>query len=687
MTLPTPQALLMERSTRSSQRARVSFVSSEADIPYFQSLSAPPERWLASDIVAYRRLFERGQDVAGTWDYADLAARRNTVLEALQLQKTWCAELRPLLDYRGIDMGDGLKYAVYGFLLEALASEGIAEKFFASGACSSLVMTSIQGVPARYALTERSDVPRAIFAHFAREAGVSVQWLHQALPRPSATWRDIARRLTPLPLRKARSDFLEWRKRRAPRQGEAREMSPAETALWLRSRDPARPTAVLASANHNFLMLLPLLEPLEHGGWSALPVHTGAGLNYAAARGNSQYADFRPAAGSHPFAYVEFDRMAAAKRGSHEPFLERCWQAFAAWWAHYRGKHQALFGNPLLEFQFRYVLRTELARLCACVDAAQELLESVRPEALVVGNSGAADWPLAAVAARLNIPTLLAPHNRTWSDPQLHDFPVDAIGVRNEATADLLRDAVGGKDLVVIGDPSAQTLPPCRIGGPASDVKRSSGRTTLLVLTGGYFPGCFQYFDPGRLCSALQTLLREAAVRPDWKIVLRPHPRCDAFELLQAIVPGSPAGQAGRVVLETDRSAEELMPTADLAVMLEYSSTPILAAWEAGVPVLRWIADGLFLGPDDLFQDEWFPTARNVEEFLAAVERFQRDEAWRQAWVAKGRALAATLSAAPEAAQVDFPGVLRKLGAKRRPASPNACGRRIVEKIQQATRA
>lgn len=642
-----PSHSLRESRGGIAPRSRCAYVSSLDELRSLQRLDLPPERWLTSDILAYNDLSSSGHDVIGTWEYLDGVTRKMIVLEATRLKECWCDDFRSQLSYRGLDMGKAAKFSVYYFLFEALASAHVARAFFNSERVGSLALEKAGNTAVKYGLAEVSSVPHAIMAGVAQRSGIPVHFNTTSARGSRPDWHRLFRTLVPRSLRRARSALLEQLKNRRQRKAGAHQLSHQGLKKWLHRKTPSHRTALVASIYQGFLMLLPVAEVLESADerWSTLRVHTGFGLNYAGMKDDSRYADFLPENPQPPFEYVELRSWNRGGR-SHEAFVNGIWNSFSSRQKHYRGAYPEIFANVGLNFQFRHLLMTEVAQLCNLADAAFELIEQVHPDVLLVGNGGDGDRILAAVARQLDIPTVLMPHNRTWAFPELYDYPVDYIAVRNAVTAELLRPLVPDSQVLVAGDLKPCTARRTQIAAAPT----SRGQTSLLVLTGGAFPGVFQYFRTGSLDAALRELLSAVASQTDWNLVFRPHPRGDVTSLIETLIAQSPDAATGRASLNTVSLAEELIPSADIVVMLEYSSSPILAAWEAGVPIVRWTADGLFYGPNDMFQDEWFPQVQNCGQLRDVVERFKCDEKYRHTWIQKGYALAGAFTTGPNLA-------------------------------------
>src|SRR5260370_750694 len=120
------------------------------------------DHFLTSSMAVYSRLLSQGNEVSGTWDYITGEIRRQILLDSTKLKDDWYLELRDCLTYRGINMGEAIKFPVFHFLWEALASASVAESLFQLKAPSEISLSQISGIPARYGLAARSDVPEAI---------------------------------------------------------------------------------------------------------------------------------------------------------------------------------------------------------------------------------------------------------------------------------------------------------------------------------------------------------------------------------------------------------------------------------------------------------------------------------------------------------------------------------------------
>src|SRR6185369_13656987 len=122
-------------------------------------------RFLSSNVLVYQQLREQQLEVTGTWQYIDDQTRKEIITAAVQLKDVWYEPLRDSFTYRGINLGDAIKFPFYHFLWEALTSAKIAEQLVDRERPALIQLHPFAGTPARYSLAQRSDVPEAIIAY------------------------------------------------------------------------------------------------------------------------------------------------------------------------------------------------------------------------------------------------------------------------------------------------------------------------------------------------------------------------------------------------------------------------------------------------------------------------------------------------------------------------------------------
>ncbi len=634
------------RKTRSDTSAKLIFVRDAEDLARVATHYGRANHFLTSDLSVYRQLATHSQAISGTWEYLDDELRPDLLLAATNLKDVWYEGLRSCLMYRGINMGDAIKFPVYHFLLEALTAARISERLFTAKRPLLLRLTALPGMPVKYGLAQRSDVAEAVLAQTASQLGVSIEWVGRRATQMKGDVRAFLRRSVPAPVRRIRRDAVGWLA--AQRESETHEFVGLAEAIASLSGKQSRYTAVGASAYQSLLMFIGVAAHLESkGDWSTLLVHTGHDLGYKSMLKDARALDFIDPNQSRAFKYLEIFKASKQQTKEHQRFIRQLWHGFMEWQRNYHGPHRELFCNPYLEFQYKYLLIDLMEELCRVVDAARDIFEQTQPDVLLVGNVSEKDLTVASVARQMQVRSVLVPHNLGWASPEDYEYPVDYIAVQNEGTARFLKDIVGSRQLLVVGNlkPKKSDLPaeikPHR-QPPGSD------QTKILVLTGGFTPGVFQNCNPGAFYSSLEALVTHLDKRTDWKIIFRAHPRLESFKWIKDLVQHSQAFISGQLTLETIAVAEEIIPKVDLVLMLDYRSSPAIAAWKSGVPIIRWASSTLLYSVNDMFREDWFPRVTNCSELEAMVNRFMTDGQWRQRWIRRGKDLANEYFSAPE---------------------------------------
>jgi hypothetical protein len=634
------------RHSKDNPIQRIVFVRDLDHVPAAAKGLNQANHFLTSEIAAYRELISQGQEVSGTWSYLDDASRPGLLLEATNLKDVWYEGLRSCLSYRGLNMGDAIKFPVYHFLLEALTAARISERLFTAKRPLLLRLTALSGMPVKYGLAQRSDVAEAVLAQTASQLGVSIEWVGRRATQMKGNVRAFLRRSVPAPVRRIRRDAVGWLA--AQRESETHEFVGLAEAIASLSGKQSRYTAVGASAYQSLLMFIDVAAHLESkGDWSTLLVHTGHDLGYKSMLKDARALDFIDPHQPRSFKYLEIFKASKQQTKEHQRFIRQLWHGFIEWQRNYHGPHRELFCNPYLEFQYKYLLIDLMEELCRVVDAARDIFEQTQPDVLLVGNVSEKDVTVASVARQMQVRSVLVPHNLGWASPEDYEYPVDYIAVQNEGTASFLKDLVGSRQLLVVGN-----LKPKKSDLPA-EIKPhrqppGSGQTKILVLTGGFTPGVFQNCNPGAFYSSLEALVTHLDKRTDWKIIFRAHPRLESFKWIKDLVQHTQAFISGQLTLETIAVAEEIIPKVDLVLMLDYRSSPAIAAWKSGVPIIRWASSTLLYSVNDMFREDWFPRVTNCSELERMIDRFVGDEEWRNQWINKGHELANEYFSAPE---------------------------------------
>jgi hypothetical protein len=634
------------QKVRGDTVGKVVFVRNTAGLARATRGSTRSSHFLTSDIAVFRELAKRGQEVSGTWDYLDDESRPRLLLEATNLKDAWYEGLRSCFSYRGLNMGDAIKFPVYHFLLEALTAAKISESLFTAKRPSVLRISALSGIPVKYGLAQRSDVAEAVLAQAASQLGVSIEWVGRGGTQMKAGVRAFLRRSVPAPIRRIRREAVGWLA--AHRESEAHEfVGLAEAIASLRGKQ-TRYTAVGASAYQSLLMFIGVAAHLESkGDWSTLLVHTGHDLGYDSMLRDARALDFIDPNQSRSFKYLEIFKASKQQTKRHQRFIRQLWQGFLEWQRNYQGPHREVFCNPYLKFQYKYLLIDLMEELCRVVDAARDIFEQTQPDVLLIGNVSEKDLTVASVARQMQVRSVLVPHNLGWASPEDYEYPVDYIAVQNEGIARFLKGIVGSRQLLVVGN-----LKPKKSGLP-EEIKphtqpSGTAHTRILVLTGGFTPGVFQNCNPGAFYSSVEALVAYLDKRTDWKVIFRTHPRLESSKWIKDLVQHTQAFISGQLTLQTTAVAEEIIPKVDLVLMLDYRSSPAIAAWKHGVPIIRWASSTLLYSVNDMFREDWFPQVTNCSELEQMIARFISDEEWRNQWISKGHELGNEYFSAPE---------------------------------------
>jgi hypothetical protein len=648
------------QQSHSHQSRRIVFIRNVDDIDRATDRKGT-DHFLTSSMSVYSGLQSQGCEVSGTWDYITGEIRRQILVDSAKLKDDWYSELRDCLTYRGINMGEAIKFPVFHFLWEALASTSVADSILKLKSPSEISLAQISGIPARYGLAARSDVPEAIFAYYADRFGVPVRFVGKRTDLVKDNALGFLRRSLPGPVRKMGRSMLDRlnRKSGSPSAHEFHDLGQAIS--WLNEKK-SKYTAIGASAYQSLLMVASTATHLEQTGeWSTLLLHTGDVLDLDSMLTDPRTSDFIIESGLSSLKYLEIYKTSKLNSKAHKKFTRNAWRRFKQWQAKYQGDYPQVFSNNKLEFQFRYLLTELMEELCRVVEAAYDVLQRAQPNVLLVGNVSEKDLTVAAVAQAMKVPSVLLPHNLWWASPEDYEYPVDYIAVQNEGTARFLEGIVGERQLLVAGDLKRKKSNLTGAGNLASEPSGEKTKTAILVLSGGYMPGAFQNCDQGAFYTSLQSLLRLADNRSDWQLVLRLHPRLESFHLVRNLVEATKGFADGRIILETSALAEDLIPQMDVVLMLDYRSSPAIAAWRQGIPVICWTSSPLLYSLNDMFQDDWFPLVKDSQGMEQMIDRFMTDDEWRHSWINRGYELTNNYFSAPELPEMAFADMLTEI--------------------------
>jgi hypothetical protein len=586
------------------------------DLSGIQVHATGPCQILTADLALFYHLRESGRPVRGTWEYFSKEDREWALRESEVLKEEWYEGIESLV-YRGVHAAKVYKIGMQGFFLEALASIRIAERFFKKENPASVILPAPQGIPTEYGFSRRSDV----FAYCAKNFSVPVEWA--ASRKEEKPFAEHLRDFIPGPIRKFRSRILEAAHRKNQEAaGACRYSGPEEAAGSFEKEKGGK--ILMVGAYQSFFQMLHVASRLKKH--NVLLVNVGSELDVIEALKSHAYQDFISSEIKTPFKYLEFSDFekkfcAGASAGSGGKF--------AVPENGVSKKFPEIFKNENLKFHFENFWAVRKKQIESAVDGAYGIFEKIRPQLLFVANTGINEQVFAAVSKSLGVPSILVPHNKTWATPDQYDYPADYLLVPSRGAADLMQPIMQNARVIVDGVATVEAA-----AGSLPGIKKEGNAVEILVLPGAYSSGPAQVFNPGTHLRAMETLVKESGKR-GWRIVFRPHPRAAVSGLVREI-----AKSQKNVRIDSENLAERLIEKTDIVLLLDYFSAPIYKAWKSKVPVISWISGDLYYGPHDMFQRDWFPQVKSMDELEAAVTRFLKDEDWKQGWIEKGYQLA-----------------------------------------------
>lgn len=603
-----------------SSRSKFVLIRKLEDLPGIPANPSEPTQIFTTDLAVFYHLRESGRPVRGAWEYFAREDMEWVLRESEALKKEWHQGIESLV-YRGVHAAKVYKIAVQGFFSEALASARIAQRFFKKENPASVTLPALQGIPTEYGFSRRSDVLEAVFAYFAKRSSVSVEWATSREEEKAFT--EILKNLIPGSFRKIRSRFLEEaHQKKQEAAGACRYPGLKEAAGFLERGKTGK--ILLVGSYQSFFQMLHIASRLKKH--NTLLIHAGSELDYTEALKSPAYQDFISSEIKAPFKYLELSGLEKKLRvvDSAETVGKFIMPENAS-----AQKFPEIFKNENLKFYFDDFWALRKKQIERAVDAVCAIFEKIQPQLLFVANTGINEQIFAAVSKNLGIPSVLVPHNKTWASADQYDYPADYLLVPSQGAADFMRPVMENARVIMDGVATVEAA-----AGFGPRLKKEESSVEILVLPGTYNSGPAQVFNLGTHLEAIEALVKESG-KKGWRLVFRLHPRAEVSGLVREI-----AKNKKNVRIDSEDLAERLIEKTDIVLLLDYFSTPIYKAWKSKVPVISWISGDLYYGPHDMFQRDWFPQVKNMDELEDAVTRFMKDEEWKRSWTEKGYELA-----------------------------------------------
>jgi len=398
----------------------------------------------------------------------------------------------------------------------------------------------------------------------------------------------------------------------------AKRLDPVDPQETLRGR----PFILFTGSGVDLIRQLPLIRQVhDRGTYAAVQLYKNADgrqLETMRAVGHPVWHDSQVTYESPP--------------GTSLAFIDRARAAFDAACAKAPAEVRCVFTNPYLQPHFDFVFGSYLRSMAGHVRAWRRFFARCRPE-LVVTNYVA---PINDVAAAMGIPGLALTHALMLigADEWFHDFPGFHIGAISEPHRERLLAAGLPADRVhVTGDPRideilhlVQASPGSRDRVAGQPLRRtlgvSDGQHMVLLLTGRVatlphengLPNT-DWADAVRCFDALTSL---AERRPEWRWVIKPHPRFDQIALYE--LANTRLAPDRRFVVVSDVPLDDLVQAADVAVVFNLVSSSLIEASFRPRPVIMLSRSMPWYSPAHRAMDGWLH-ATSVEELETELDR------------------------------------------------------------------
>jgi len=311
---------------------------------------------------------------------------------------------------------------------------------------------------------------------------------------------------------------------------------------------------------------------------------------------------------------------------------------------HLRG----VFANPHMDMHFEFIFGEYARRMAWHVKAWRRFLADVPPR-LVVANYPV---PIYEIAQRSGVPCLALAHDLMMRGYQewYRCLPPSYLGAISEPHRRKLIDAgINERRIIVTGDPgldvhlraAAEALGQGPADGPGAGGRRGHAplaRRHILLPT----------VDLGSLAVAstadrvdwldaigcLGQLADMAERHPEWRLIVKCHPRYDHPDLYERINRRLPPDR--RLAVVTDTPLQSLMPVVDAVVFPNVKTSALIEASLWNKPVLILSQSMVWVDLSNWLMDRW-PQAGSVAALEAELTDMFADEREYQRRVAQTR--------------------------------------------------
>lgn len=310
----------------------------------------------------------------------------------------------------------------------------------------------------------------------------------------------------------------------------------------------------------------------------------------------------------------------------------------------YRGPYPEIFSNPYLEFQFLRIL--DEIQVAAHIGAAfGSVLDVLRPSLLILGHEAfTQERMLVRQAQERGIPTVslfhgglghsvgrrgivgTADHVLVWGESDARLLECYGVDTARIHTVGSLQYA---KKFSQIGHVNTVE----QVSGCRDVAKRRlglpTGKPVVAFLTASVCSGFASIIaNPPGHRKAWMELVQMLENRPDITFVIKPHPGFDHYEFYRHLNRRAPKN----MVLLESASLDEVLATAEVAVLVNYCTTAALEAILAGIPVVFLRKEILPLNSrEDSLKEHGAAPVSSVEELESMLDRLLHNDIARAA--------------------------------------------------------
>ena len=299
-----------------------------------------------------------------------------------------------------------------------------------------------------------------------------------------------------------------------------------------------------------------------------------------------------------------------------------------------------IFSNPYLDIHFDFIFGEYVAKMAENFLAWRSFLDRHPPLILVATSY----CPAVDVASAVGIPSLGLPHgsmmvgNTRWFEC----YRSSIVGALNERHRRRLIDAgLEAERIEVTGDAGLESsLRSSESGGGAAPTLNRrerwgiapEQRGVLLVMGNmGMLAklGDLPLYDWAESVRCFRELGGLAERHPDWRLLVRPHPRYDHPELYELV--NRELADDRKIIVLPQQALEPLVQSVDAVVICNVVTSAILEASLCCRPVVVLSASMIWYHPQEWATEDWphAPSVAALERELQAM--FSSDERYREA--------------------------------------------------------